>query len=82
MSEQEIKNLGTSKIRTVSQRVGKLASSMQFKIMKDHGSVIVVTRKGLLKYMGNAQLAHMCGTKNKDFRTFKTAKAASNFINS
>ena len=81
MTTQEIKDLAQNKIRTISVKVGNFGSSMQFKVMKEKGEIIVVTRKGLLKYLGNAEYAYYSGKKNVDYKTFKTAESASKFIN-
>ena len=80
MTTQEIIDLPLNKIRTINTQVGAFAQSMKFKVMKDSGKIVVITRDGLLKYMGNAQLAFYSGKKNKDFKVFNTALNAFNFI--
>ena len=82
----EIKSIGQSKIRRINKRVGKLATSMQFAIMKhtnykDEEIIIVVNRDGLLKYWGDAQQAAIYGKKNTHYKEFKTAIGASNYVN-
>ena len=80
MTATEIKNLPSNKIKTINKKVGILATAMQFKIMKDHNNIVVITRDGLLKYMGNAQYAFGWGVKNKDYKVFKTAELAAKYI--
>lgn len=81
MTAQEIKEMPTNKIRTIATKVGSFGTSMQFKVMKEKKEIVVVTREGLLKYLGNAQYAYMSGVKNKDYKVFKTAASASKYIN-
>jgi hypothetical protein len=81
MTAQEITEMPNNKIKTVSKQIGNFGKSMQFKIMKESSFIIVVTREGLLKYLGNAQHAYYCGIKNKHYKIFKTAKSASKYIN-
>ncbi len=81
MTAQEIKEMPINKIRTIAIKVGNFGTSMQFKVMKEKKEIIVVTRQGLLKYLGNAQWAYMSGVKNKDFKVFKNELSASNYIN-
>lgn len=81
MTAQEIKEMPSNKIRTIATKVGNFGTSMKFKVMKEKNEIVVVTREGLLKYLGNAQYAYMSGVKNKDYKVFKTAEAASKYIN-
>jgi hypothetical protein len=81
MTSQEIKEMPSNRIRTIATKVGNFGTSMQFKVMKEKNEIVVVTREGLLKYLGNAQYAFMSGVKGKDYKIFKTASAASKFIN-
>lgn len=81
MTAQEIKEMPSNKIRTIATKVGRFGTSMKFKVMKEKDFIVVVTREGLLKYLGNAQYAYMSGVKNKDYKIFKSANAAANFIN-
>lgn len=81
MTAQEIKEMPSNKIRTISERVGNYGTLMKFKVMKEKDQIVVVTREGLLKYLGDAQYALMGGIKGKDYKIFKDALAASKFIN-
>jgi len=81
MKAQEIIEMPENKIRTISQKVGSFGSSMKFKVMKEKNQIIVITRDGLLKFLGNAQYAFYSGIKNKHYKSFKNAELASKFIN-
>ena len=81
LTAKEIEEMPSNKIKTVLLKVGRFATSMQFKVMKEKEGIVVVTRDGLLKYMGNAQYAYMAGIKNKHYKIFKTAEKAIDFIN-
>jgi hypothetical protein len=81
MTAKEIQEMPETKIRTIQQKVGQFGALMMFKVMKENDRIIIVTRDGLLKYMGNAQQAYGWGKKGKDYKEFKTATAASKFIN-
>lgn len=78
---KEITEMPSNKIKTVSIKIGNFGKSMQFKIMKENNFIVIVTREGLEKYLGNAQYAYYLGIKNKDYKIFKTAESASKFIN-
>jgi hypothetical protein len=87
MTTQEINNIGENKIITIYQEVGLLANSMKFKVFKyvpkigpGKRQIIVVTREGLLRFMGDAQMAMYAGKKGIHFQSFNTANQASNYI--
>jgi hypothetical protein len=80
---EQIKKLDPSKIYSITEKVGILANSTKLKIYihtLGQKKYFVVTRKGILKYLGDAQRAVIYGDKNKDFKEFKTASAVANFI--
>ena len=82
MTTQEIKEMPSSKIRTISDKVGQFGSFAKFKVMKESVGIVVITREGIVQYLGNAQYAFFSGKKNIHYRIFKTAEQASKFINS
>jgi hypothetical protein len=82
MTVQELKDMPSNKIKSISISIGNFGTSMQFKIMKERDLIVVVTREGLLKYLGNAQYAFMSGVKNIHYKTFKNVESAIKFINS
>jgi len=88
MTTQEINKIGNNKIVTVYQQVGQFANSMKYKVFKylpkigpGKSQIIVVNREGLLRFMGDAQMAMYAGKKGIHFESFNTAKQASNYIN-
>ena len=79
----EIKALNTSKIYSITQKVGLLATATMAKLyIHTIGKKMyyVVTRKGILNYTGDAQRAVIYGKKNIDFKEFKTPAATAKFL--
>ncbi len=79
----EIKNLDTKKIYSITQRVGVLATSTILKLYihtLGEKKYFVVTRTGILNYLGDAQRAVIYGKKGIDYKEFKTASATANFL--
>jgi len=79
----EIKNLDTKKIYSITQKVGLLATATILKLYihtLGGKKYYVVTRKGILNYLGDAQRAVIYGRKNIDYKEFKTATATANFL--
>ena len=81
ITSKEIKSLQSNKILSVNVRVGILANSTKYKVIKDRNDIIIVTYEGIQKYLGNAQYAYGWGVKNIHYKVFKTEKEAANFIN-
>lgn len=82
-TEQEIKNLDTSKIYSICERVGAFATSTKLKLFihtLGEKKYFVVTREGVLNYLGDAQRAVIYGKRGVDYKEFKTPKGTANFI--
>ena len=80
---EQIKNLDPSKIYSITERVGILATYTKVKLYihtLGQKKYFVVTRTGILNYTGDAQRAVIYGKKNQDYKEFKTATATANFI--
>ena len=73
---QEIKNLDKSKIYSIKQQAGKLATltAAKYYYCNIYKCYIVVTRAGILQFFGSAQRAQIYGKKNKHFKEFKSRK--------
>jgi hypothetical protein len=82
MTAQEIIEMPSNKIRTISNKVGQYGSYAKFKVMKESVGIVIVTREGIMQYLGNAQYAFYSGKKGIHYKVFKTAEQASKFINS
>lgn len=86
MTIQEIFDLPDNKIASISVRISQFAKSTLLKVYKttDFNTgkqiIVVVTKAGLDKYLGNAQHAYGWGMKNKDYRTFVKIGSAAEFI--
>lgn len=87
MTLKEISEIKESKIINVFDYVGSFGKSVRFQITKETSRFTqetfyyIVTRAGVLKYMGNALYAIYEGKENVDFKKFKTATEVYNFIN-
>ena len=82
-TSEKIKNLDTSKIYSITQKIGLLASVTTAKIYIHtigKKTFFVITRKGILNYYGDAQKAVIYGKKNIDFKEFKTPGATAKFL--
>jgi hypothetical protein len=82
-TEKEIKSLDDKKIYSITQKVGLLASATMAKLYIHTIGVkkyYVVTRKGILNFLGDAQKAVIYGKKNSDYKEFKTAKATAKYL--
>jgi hypothetical protein len=80
---EQIKKLDTSKIYSITERVGILATSTKLKLYihtLGQKRYFVITRKGILNYLGDAQRAVIYGKKGTDYKEFKTPTATANFI--
>ena len=81
---EHIKNLDPSKIYSIREQVGNLATLTKAKYYKSlfSGKAIyyVATREGILKFMGCAQKACIYGVKNKHYKEFKTPQALYNYL--
>lgn len=82
MTSTQIQNLQINKIQSVTFQISKFATATLLKVFKNNNDIIVVTREGILKYLGNADYAFYCGKKNVHYKIFKNSNLASNYIKS
>jgi hypothetical protein len=82
MTTTQIENLATNKIQSVTLQISKFATTTLLKVFKNNKDFIVVTREGILKYLGNAEYALYSGKKNVHYKVFKNSNMASKYIKS
>ena len=80
MTAQQINEIPDNKIKSVTTQAGTFGRAALYKIFKDKGRIIVVTRAGILRYLGNAEYAYYSGVKGKHYKSFKTATGAAKFL--
>jgi len=83
---KEISSLPDNKILSINVNISPTARACLFKVMKVRDylgkrEIYVVTREGILKYMGHAQFAVMGGKKNVHYKVFKTSTQTAKYIN-
>jgi hypothetical protein len=81
VTAQYIQDIPKNKIRTIYKPIGNFGQMMLFKIMHHEKNIVVINRAGLLRYIGDAQLCYCYGQKGKEFKEFKNALSAANYIN-
>lgn len=81
MTQLEIKKIEKNSIKSIIVKVGAFAESCILKIMKNNNDIVIITRIGIIRYLGNADYAFFSGQKNIHYKIFKNSKSAYNYIN-